>query len=394
MSDKLIEYRIRQCLMWISDYKGEEPLSSYLKKQFQLNKKMGSRDRRTLSDLMYQYFRLGDVLKDEPVDKRIVIAQYLFNPEEESLHEFITTQTGITEFPDSFSKRFEELQKHFPKAQLEDLFPFKKDLTKGLVTKDFLLGIAKKPLVWLRVRSKYIEVVKNELNAKEYKFETYEEYPNSLSLENARGLEDLQSWQKGYFEVQDLSSQTCASLINVDRQMKIWDACAGAGGKSLALIEINPDATIVFTDIRESILGNLKKRMSKMGISDANTVVMDLTQMDENTNWPKDWDVIIADVPCSGSGTWGRTPEYITYCDDKLIDKYVKLQKDIIQNLSKCLKKGGSLYYITCSVFSKENEGVLEYAVKDLDLAIQDQKIIEGSKNRADTMFFSRLMKK
>ncbi|HMG14173.1 MAG TPA: RsmB/NOP family class I SAM-dependent RNA methyltransferase [Saprospiraceae bacterium] len=394
MSNKVNEFRIRQCLVWIEQYKGDEPLSAFLKKQFQLNKKMGSNDRRVLSDFMYQYYRLGNLLINEPIDKRIVIGQYLFNPNDDTLNELAEQYTGVKNFQPDFSSRFEEFKTLFPNISLDDLFPFKDSLSAKLDKDSFLTKIAEKPLVWLRVSTKNMDNVKYELNDKSYKFKTYEEYPNSLSLENAKGIDSLQSYQKGYFEVQDLSSQICSSLMEINHHMKIWDACAGAGGKSLQIVELYSDIAIVFTDIRETILENLKKRMSKIGLYNPNTYVMDLTTMDDKTDWPNDWDVIIADVPCTGSGTWGRAPENIYYSTEDSKEKYVSLQKQIVTSLSKYLKKGGILYYITCSVFATENENITLFAKDHLGLIPTEDKIIQGSLTRSDSMYISKLVKK
>lgn len=394
MTNKVNEFRIRQCLIWIELYKGDEPLSSFLKKQFQVNKKMGSNDRRVLSDFMYHFYRLGNLLSSEPNDKRIVIGQYLFNPNDISMNDLVERYTGISDFKSTFIERFNELKKLNRTISLEDLFPFKEILSTKLDQELFFKNIANKPLVWLRVGSKNLDNVKHELNAKSYKFTLYEEFPNSISLENAKGIDNLQSYQKGYFEVQDLSSQLCSSFLEINHHVKIWDACAGAGGKSLQIIEQFPDITIVFTDIRETILENLKKRMIKIGLHNANTYVMDLTEMNTNTDWPNDWDVIIADVPCSGSGTWGRAPENIIYSTLESVNKYSSLQIEILTSLSKYLKKGGILYYITCSIFSKENEEVTLFAKENLGLELLEDKIVQGSLYKSDSMYFSKLIKK
>lgn len=394
MANKVNEFRIRQCLIWIALYKGDEPLSSFLKKQFQINKKMGSNDRRVLSDFMYQFYRLANLLSNEPKDKRIVIGQYLFNPNDKTMNDLVERYTGISDFKSTFIERFNELKKLNQSICLEDLFPFKEILSSKLNQELFYKNIANKPLVWLRVGSKNMDNVKHELNDKSYKYTVYEEFPNSISLENAKGIDNLHSYQKGYFEVQDLSSQLCSSYIEINHYVKIWDACAGAGGKSLQLIEQFPDITIVFSDIRETILENLKKRMFKIGFTNANTYVIDLTEMNSSTDWPNDWDIIIADVPCTGSGTWGRVPENITYATLESVNKYSSLQKEILTSLSKYLKKGGTLYYITCSIFSKENEEVTLFAKENLGLEPLEDKIVQGSLYRSDSMYFSKMVKK
>ena len=74
--------------------------------------------------------------------------------------------------------------------------------------------------------------------------------------------------------------------------------------------------------------------------------------------------MIIADVPCTGSGTWGRTPEQLYYFEDRKIEEYASLQKQIVTNVISHLAPGGYFLYITCSVFKKENEEAIDF-IKD-----------------------------
>jgi len=104
------------------------------------------------------------------------------------------------------------------------------------------------------------------------------------------------------------------------------------------------------------------------------------------------FDGIILDAPCSGSGTWGRTPEMISQFDPHKIDFFQKLQQNIARNVVKYLKPGKPLIYITCSAFKAENEDVVDFIVKELRLKLEKQTVLEGYKNKADTMFVARLI--
>ena len=101
----------------------------------------------------------------------------------------------------------------------------------------------------------------------------------------------------------------------------------------------------------------------------------------------KKFDIVICDAPCSGSGTWGRTPEQLAFFKTKKINQYSKLQKTIASNTIPYVKKGGYFVYITCSVFTKENEEVVAYITEKFKLKVKVMKIFEGYERKSDTMF-------
>jgi 16S rRNA (cytosine967-C5)-methyltransferase len=105
------------------------------------------------------------------------------------------------------------------------------------------------------------------------------------------------------------------------------------------------------------------------------------------------FDLIIADVPCSGSGTWGRTPEQLSFFQSSSIETYSALQKKIVSNTITQLKPNGYFLYITCSVLKKENEVNVEWMQEELKLQLVKQEVIKGYRYKADTMFAALLAK-
>ncbi len=103
---------------------------------------------------------------------------------------------------------------------------------------------------------------------------------------------------------------------------------------------------------------------------------------------------MIADVPCSGSGTWGRTPEQLNFFNAKKIDEYVLLQKKIVTNIVPYIRTNGYLLYITCSVFKKENEEVVSFVQENLQMELVEMNVIKGYDKKADTMFAALLKRK
>ena len=172
-----------------------------------------------------------------------------------------------------------------------------------------------------------------------------------------------------------------------------WDACAASGGKSLMLHEQEPDIKLVVSDIRESMLANLDERFQRSGLHKYQKKLLDLTQNPDPVLHDYAFDGIILDAPCSGSGTWGRTPEMMARFNPDRISFFQRLQQDITRNVVKYLKPGKPLIYITCSAFKAENEANVDFLVKEVGLKLEKQTVLKGYENKADTMFVARLVR-
>jgi 16S rRNA (cytosine967-C5)-methyltransferase len=167
-------------------------------------------------------------------------------------------------------------------------------------------------------------------------------------------------------------------------QFSAWDCCAASGGKTILLHDHFPSAKLTATDIRENILINLRNRLKRAGIRSYQAFVADLVG---KSFLSQKFDVIICDAPCSGSGTWGRTPEQLHFFTREKIDHYAGLQKKIALNASRSLKPGGYFLYITCSVFYLENEDVVAYLQQNSGLKLVVQQYHTGYDKKGDTLF-------
>jgi 16S rRNA (cytosine967-C5)-methyltransferase len=197
-----------------------------------------------------------------------------------------------------------------------------------------------------------------------------------------------------YYQVQDLSSQKTGDLFKPQQWDYWWDCCAASGGKSLLLHDLEPSIQLLVSDVRENSLNNLEERFQEAGLKKYQKKVLDLLQNNDQDLHHYEFDGIILDAPCSGSGTWGRTPEMLYHFDEHKIAYFSKLQKSISANVVKYLKTGKPLIYITCSVFRQENEEVVDWMLENLPLELESKGIIKGYKDKADTMFAARLIKK
>lgn len=158
--------------------------------------------------------------------------------------------------------------------------------------------------------------------------------------------------------------------------------------------DLNESIDLTVSDVRESILSNLKKRFERAGIKKFHSLLLEMGNGNSQQSIIKNqYSIIIADVPCTGSGTWGRTPEQLYFFDKKKIDEYATKQKKIVSNVVPHLKPGGHLLYITCSVFKKENEEMADYLKKEFHLQVEKMELFKGYELKADTMFAALLLK-
>jgi 16S rRNA (cytosine967-C5)-methyltransferase len=371
----------------LGEYPADTPLSKFLPGFYRQNKQMGSTDRRIANRLMYNYFRIGLTLRHLPADERLFVAEFLCNTQTNSfLQNFKPDWAACIGF--NIDDKLALVKTAHPDFDLEDVFPWVAQLSPGIDRNAFLRSFFSQPDLFIRVRNGYDHLVKGELTKAQIVFK--DEGNGCLSLPNGTRLETIFSKQH-WFEVQDFSSQQTGDFFRPQRWDSWWDACAASGGKSLLLHEDEPNIKLVVSDIRESVLTNLDERFHLAGLTKYQKKALDLTTNVDQTLHDYAFDGIILDAPCSGSGTWGRTPEMIAQFDPHKIEFFQKLQKSIAQNVVKYLKPGKPLIYITCSAFKGENEDVVDFLVKELGLKLEESKILKGYERRADTMFVARL---
>ncbi|MDB5030156.1 RsmB/NOP family class I SAM-dependent RNA methyltransferase [Mucilaginibacter sp.] len=371
----------------LGEYPAETPLSKFLPGFYRQNKQMGSSDRRLANRLMYNYFRLGKALWNTPTEDRLMVAEFLCNTQTNSfLQHFKPDWAACIGF--TIEEKIELILKNHPDFKLEDVFPWSNQLSPDIDKTAFLKSFFVQPDLFIHVHNGYDHLVKTELIKAGIVFK--DEGNGCLALPNGTRLETIfvnQHW----FEVQDYSSQQTADYFKPNKWDAWWDACAASGGKSLLLYELEPNIKLVVSDIRESILANLDERFRSAGLLKYQKKQLDLTQNVDQTLHDYEFDGIILDAPCSGSGTWGRTPEMISQFEPQKIEFFQRLQKNIAANVVKFLKPGKPLIYITCSAFKAENEEVVDYLVKECGLKLEEVKVLKGYEGKADSMFVARL---
>ncbi len=372
----------------ISNYKGELPLAIWLKQFYATRKQMGSRDRKEVSAIVYQYYRLGMSVKGS-FEEKVAIALFLCRSESSALLDLLQPEWNAlitTPLAQKIS-----LVKAF---NVLEIFPFTDALQEGINLSSFNLSHLLQPNLFIRIRPANQQVVANKLQANNIAFSVVSD--NCLSINNATSVDTILTIDKDAV-IQDFASQQVARLIEplTDRKKvwKVWDCCAASGGKSIMAVDVLGHINLTVSDVRASIIQNLRKRFDRAGISKYQSFVAD-SAMPVLQLKGHYFNLIICDAPCTGSGTWGRTPENLMHFKEETVQEFSRLQQKIVRNTIPHLAPNGYFLYITCSVFTAENEEVVTFIQKQFpQLQLVSASLITGYEKRADTMYAALFIK-
>ena len=404
--------QLRHATAIIDAYKGEMPLHAWLKSFFRDNKQMGSRDRKLLSSLVYGYYRLGHAVPAIATDERIITGLFLCHSQpHELLHYFRPDWNEKIALPleDKVILFQQDPSGAGADFRVTDIFPWKDQLSPGIDHEAFCLSFLRQPDLFLRIRPGYQQAVLEKLAAAPAVQSAAQPHPSAaavtyefippftLRLPNGFNVEDHFTPDLEVV-VQDYSSQRLASFFpavptgpasaspSAAPPKSFWDACAASGGKSILAHDLYPDMSITVSDVRESILHNLKGRFHTAGIKEYTAFTADLTREAPPAS-AATASLILADVPCTGSGTWGRTPEELCFFNPAKILRYSTMQQQILTHIAQNLAPGARLIYSTCSVFKKENEDIAAFLLENFGLKQEKMENIKGYDLQADTMF-------
>lgn len=181
--------------------------------------------------------------------------------------------------------------------------------------------------------------------------------PGCLELHQSGNLEQLPGWQEGQFWVQDPAAKLAILAAAPQKGWKVLDACAAPGGKSFAAAAMmENEGQIQSCDINERKLKLVQEGADRLGFSCIRTEVQDAGQF--RADWESQYDLVIADLPCSGMGVIRKKPD-IRYHNPAPMKSLPAVQKRLLACLSRYVKPGGVLLYSTCTVLRRENEEVV-----------------------------------
>jgi len=374
-----------------------------LKNTLKRDKRWGARDRAFIAETTYDivrwkrlYAQIAEVR--EPFDR----------PNLFRLFTVWATLNGIT-IPEW--KQFEDTPTRRIKGKFDELSKIRKyresipDWLDELGAKELgkkwdkeISALNQQADVVLRVNTlkTTVEKLQNELADLEIETEILKDYPDALKLKERANVFTTDAFKNGLFEVQDASSQKVAEMLAPKPGMRVIDACAGAGGKSLHIATMMENkGQLIAMDIYENKLNELKRRARRNDIFNIETRVIDSTKVIKKLIDKAD--KVLIDAPCSGLGVLKRNPDAKWKLQPEFLDKIRATQKELLDSYSRMVKPGGELVYATCSILPSENEMQVKAFLareegKDFTL-LKEEKILP-SKSGFDGFYISLLQKK
>jgi len=215
-----------------------------------------------------------------------------------------------------------------------------------------------------------------------------------LKLAERANVFQTKAFEQGLFEVQDLSSQRVVPALGVEPGMRVIDACAGAGGKSLHMASLMANkGKILALDVTEKKLEALRERATRNGANTIETRLIDSTKVIKRL--ADGCERLLLDVPCSGVGVLRRNPDAKWKLKPEELGELKKTQAEILANYGQMLKAGGAMVYATCSIFPEENERQVEKFMSQVGTAwtLEAQETLWPENDGPDGFYFARLRK-
>ncbi len=239
----------------------------------------------------------------------------------------------------------EELSRQLPdQAELEALLQIHNQITPTCVQRNTLQGDAQRFCA--------------QLEAEGVELTPHPWLPDCFLLEKSGNLEQLESFRQGMFYVQDAAAKLAVLAASPQPGEKVLDACAAPGGKSFGTaIAMGDQGQLIACDCYPHKQALLEAGAQRLGLSCVQALVQDARA--HRQEWEKAFDLVLADVPCSGLGVIRKKPE-IRYKDPEQMLGLPALQAEILQTVSAYVKPGGVLLYATCTLRREENEDLVQ----------------------------------
>ena len=367
-----------------------------IEKTLKQNPKWGSRDRKFIAETTYdivRWYRLFQALaKSAQNDYWKLLAvwcawQKIDVPDWHEFRGFSATSMG---------QRFEEVKND---RKIRESIP---DWMDELAEKELgarwdreLEALNEEARVVLRANT-----LKTSRQALQQKFEkdeilttTPQQFADAVILEQRQNIFSRAEFKEGLFEVQDAGSQLIAPFLFAEPGMRVIDACAGGGGKTLHLASLMQNkGRIIALDTEQWKLDELKKRARRAGAGNIEVRLIESSKTIkrlENTA-----DRLLLDVPCSGLGVLRRNPDAKWKLTLEFIDRVRELQQHILNDYCTLVKPGGYVVYSTCSILNSENEEqVKQFLHQRNDFECVEEKRIWPS-DGFDGFYMARLKRK
>lgn len=334
-------------------FKDVKPADGIIEAYLKSRKYIGSKDRRFIADTVWEIIRSRMKLEFDACSReyRKILLTYLKKKGEDIEVVFDGGQYS----PAPLSTE----EKEWLQYDNEDVYPpyVEAETPEWLYKKvrdvRLLKSLNEPAAADFRINVKSREAALDKLKA-----EGFEVYPTPYSPLGIRSRERIPlgnciAYKEGMIEVQDEASQIAALLCDVKPGHKIVDYCCGAGGKSLAMAYLLQNRGHIFAhDIEKRRLMAIKPRIERLGIK--NIELIDFLATSD-----KDFDRFVVDAPCSGTGTWRRSPDAKFRLNQNMVDKLNRIQIELLEKAYEKTVSGGRIIYITCSILNEENEEII-----------------------------------
>ena len=333
-----------------------------IEKVLKQNPKWGARDRRFIAETTYDIVRwyrfLQNITEAEENDYWKLLGGWCV------LHE--VPLPNWTEFKDLNEKRILERNIKMKSVRriresIPDWLDTLGEQELGKRWEKELEGLNEEAAVVLRANTLKTSAkdLHNALGESEVETVYLPDFPDALVLTERQNIFRHPAFKEGMFEVQDAASQFIAPFLRVSPGMRVIDACAGAGGKTLHLAAIMKNkGRIIAMDVEAFKLEELQKRAKRAGVN--NLEIKHIESSKTIKRLENSADRLLLDVPCSGLGVLKRNPDAKWKLSPEFIENVKELQQHILQDYCSMLKKDGLMVYSTCSVLPSENERQVE----------------------------------
>jgi 16S rRNA (cytosine967-C5)-methyltransferase len=374
-------------------FDGGYPADRVLQRHFKANPKLGSHDRRLFAEATYDVVRWWrrlrasiDQTSETPDVSRIVSAWCALNDVTPPL------QAPAVDRDDVRARWADASLTRAVRASIPDWLDAWGEAELGPRWTDVLDRLNEPAPVYLRanrLRTTPDELVR--LLAAE-NVAAHAVGVDGVQLEKRSNVFTSPLFKRGFFEVQDLSSQGAAIALGAKPGERVIDACAGAGGKTLHLAaRMENRGRIVAMDITARKLEELRRRASRAGATCVEARVIDGTKTIKRLR--DSADRVLLDVPCSGSGILRRNPDAKWRLSAEDVRRVTALQEDILARYAGMCRPGGTLVYATCSIMPSENEKQVERFVSrnETGWRLEDMATTYPSAGGPDGFFIARL---